>query len=116
MERNMEDVIEEVYITFMDGKMFIITPETLMAKFGGRADMVIETTPRAFARILLGDYKLPDGTTYTFNSAWRLGEFRIWGATGTYARALEFVNGLIEDIRKQRGFVTAKQILRFLAG
>lgn len=47
-----------------------------------RVDIEIDLKPRAFAAACLGTRELSDGTIYTMEDAYRLGEARVWGLGG----------------------------------
>jgi len=98
MDENMKDLVKEIYLKLVEGTLYGVEEPK-------KIDYIIEVTPRAFARSILG-YKLPSGRTYDFSTAWRHGKLRFWGDIGASAKGIYFMQELINEIRKREEVIS----------
>jgi len=66
-----------------------------------RIDCRIDIKPRAFAMAILGNRALSDGSIYDLETAWRMGDCRIWGA-GQVARGMYFFKAVWRELRENK--------------
>jgi hypothetical protein len=94
MDDNMERILVQADFKIHDGKLVAVeNPRNV--------DVVIDITPKAFAWAVLGDRVLPDGRIYDLETAWYLGEARIWGK-GEVIRGIHFMKHVWNELRQNR--------------
>ena len=95
MDDGMEKLITQMDLMITDGRLVRVSPESEY-----EPDAEIDITPKAIKSAILGNRKLSDGRTYTFEDALRLGEMRLWG-TRSMARGAFFMKNVFEELSKR---------------
>ena len=94
MSDDMERVLVQADFKITNGKLVAVENPR-------KVDVVIDISPRAFAWAVLGDRVLPDGKVYDLETAWYLGEARVWGK-GDTVRAVHFMKNVWGTLRENR--------------
>jgi len=94
---DMERVLVQADFKIQDGKLLAVENPS-------QVDTVIDITPKAFAWAVLGDKVMPDGSVYDLETAWYLGEARVFGK-GETIRGLHFFKNVWGELRKNQNAI-----------
>jgi Mrp family chromosome partitioning ATPase len=94
MSDDMERILVQADFKIQDGKL-------LAVENPNRIDTVIEISTKAFAWAVLGDRVLADGSIYDLETAWYLGEARVFGK-GDCIRGLHFMKNVWNSLRQNQ--------------
>jgi Mrp family chromosome partitioning ATPase len=108
MSDDMEHILVQADFKIQDGKLLAVeNPRSV--------DTVIDISTKAFAWSVLGDRVLADGSTYDLETAWYLGEARVFGR-GDSIRGLHFMKNVWSSLRQnQNAMVKIRPLLERLA-
>lgn len=108
MSDDMERIIVQADFKIQDGKLLVVENPA-------RIDTVIEISAKAFAWAVLGDRVLADGSVYDLETAWYLGEARVFGS-GDSIRGLHFMKSVWNSLRQnQKAMDKIRPLLERLA-
>jgi hypothetical protein len=94
MSDDMERILVQADFKIQDGKL-------LAVENPNRVETVIEISTKAFAWAVLGDRVLADGGIYDLETAWYLGEARVFGK-GDSIRGLYFMKNVWNSLRQNQ--------------
>jgi Mrp family chromosome partitioning ATPase len=97
MSDDMDRTLVQADFKLQDGKL-------LAVENPNRVDTVIDLTPKAFAWSVLGDRVMADGSIYDLETAWYLGEARVFGK-GETIRGLHFFKSVWGELRKNQNAI-----------
>lgn len=114
MDNRMEKAVVQADFRIWDGKLVAIeekySDEEILKDGGCRIDL----KPQAFAMAVLGNRKLSDGSIYDLETAWRMGDARVYGR-GETIRGAYFVKEVWNEIRtNQKAFKKVAPLLEAL--
>jgi len=108
MSDDMERILVQADFKIQNGKLLVVENPR-------KIDTVIEISPKAFAWAVLGNRVLADGSIYDLETAWYLGEARVFGR-GDTIRGLHFMKTVWGNLRQnQKAMNRLRPLLERLA-